>query len=149
MNKLELARELSNKTDLQLCQCKDTINILIQIIEHSVVDGERVILAGFGTFERRKRDARQGRNPRTGEVVPIPECYYPTFNPGKEFKDKVKKAFTKETVLLTSTLCDTKIDQADSNSVCQTANSLSDEVPIGKVTKTNRKSKSKIIIADK
>ena len=53
--------------------------------------GDNVRLVGFGTFGVRKRAARTGKNPRTGEIVKIPAATIPTFKPGKALKDAVVK----------------------------------------------------------
>jgi integration host factor subunit beta len=55
------------------------------IINH-LAQGGRVELRGFGTFSTRNRDAREGRNPRTGEVVPVPAKSVPYFKAGKEMR---------------------------------------------------------------
>jgi len=55
------------------------------IINH-LADGGRVELRGFGTFSTRSRDAREGRNPRTGEIVPVPAKSVPYFKAGKEMR---------------------------------------------------------------
>ena len=55
----------------------------------TLAQGDKIQLVGFGTFETRVRAAREGRNPRTNEVIQIPESFAPAFKPGKEFKEKV------------------------------------------------------------
>jgi len=57
----------------------------------ALAEGEKVQLVGFGTFEVRERAAREGRNPRTKEVIQIPASKVPVFKPGKDFKDLVNK----------------------------------------------------------
>ncbi len=54
--------------------------------------GERVELRGFGAFTVKQRDARTGRNPRTGEAVPVDEKAVPFFKAGKELRERVNKA---------------------------------------------------------
>ena len=56
-----------------------------------MADGDKVQLVGFGTFEVRARDARQGKNPRTGEIINIPASKVPAFKAGKALKDIVNK----------------------------------------------------------
>ncbi len=59
-----------------------------QIIE-AMAEGNRVELRGFGAFSVKKRDARTGRNPRTGEAVPVEEKYVPFFKTGKLLRDRL------------------------------------------------------------
>jgi DNA-binding protein HU-beta len=59
------------------------------MIRSSVARGDKVTLAGFGTFEKKRRAARTGRNPRTGDAVKVPARVVPSFRPGKEFREAV------------------------------------------------------------
>ena len=56
-----------------------------------MVDGDKVQIIGFGSFETRVRAAREGKNPQTGETVAIPACKVPVFKAGKSLKDAVNK----------------------------------------------------------
>jgi len=98
MNKSELIEALVKKTDLSKRQAGDVINALfstsddkkkVGIITAEVAKGKKVSLTGFGSFERRARKARQGRNPQTGETLKIAAAKYPAFVAGKAFKDRV------------------------------------------------------------
>ncbi len=100
MNKSELIEALVKKTDLSKRQAGDAINALfstntdkkkVGIIAASVAKGDKVSLTGFGTFERRNRKARMGRNPLTGESLKISAAKYPAFSAGKSFKERVHK----------------------------------------------------------
>lgn len=100
MNKSELIDALTKKTDLTKKQAADVINALFSthedkkktgIIAAEIAKGEKVILTGFGTFERRARKARDGRNPQTGATIKIAAAKYPAFAAGKAFKDRVHK----------------------------------------------------------
>ena len=64
---------------------------LIDEITTALARGERVELRGFGAFTVKKRDARTGRNPRTGEAVPVDEKVVPFFKAGKELRDRVNR----------------------------------------------------------
>ena len=71
---------------------KETDAILTAIVEEimvKVAGGNKVTLVGFGSFEPRERQAREGRNPKTGETITIPATRVPGFSVGKSFKDKV------------------------------------------------------------
>ena len=63
-----------------------TMQAIIDAVAHS----DSVTLSGFGTFEPRERKERTGRNPRTGEAVPIPARTVPSFRPGNSFKSAVE-----------------------------------------------------------
>lgn len=67
------------------------VNSVLTNIESSLVRGERVQFTGFGTFELKKRAPRTGRNPHTGEAVPIPARVIPSFKPGKILMNNVCK----------------------------------------------------------
>lgn len=95
MNKSELVQALANETDMTKADAQRTIDALFNtkdgIIAKTLVDGDRVQITGFGTFETRERKARTGRNPRTGEEIKIGATTSPSFRPGKALKDAVKK----------------------------------------------------------
>ncbi len=103
MNKTELIKAISDSTSLSKKDASAALEAVLSTIMAEVAEGNKVSLIGFGTFEKRHRDARLGRNPRTGEATEIPESYAPAFKAGKGFKDKVnppaprKKAAKKTT----------------------------------------------------
>ena len=73
---------------------KDTdlfIRAFIENVSKALEEGDNVQLMGFGTFEVGERDAREGRNPKTGETVKIPASKTPKFKAGKALKDRVNK----------------------------------------------------------
>lgn len=91
MNKAELVAAIAEKAN---CTKKDADAILsaaTDVIVETVADGEKVTLVGFGTFEPRDRQPREGRNPATGEPIKIPGVTVPGFSAGKLFKEKVAK----------------------------------------------------------
>ena len=91
MNKAELITSMAEKSKLTKKDAELALKALIESVEESLEKGEKVQLVGFGTFETRDRAAREGRNPRTKEVISIPATTVPVFKAGKEFKDKVNK----------------------------------------------------------
>lgn len=91
MNKAELITSMAEKSKLTKKDTELALKALIESVEESLEKGEKVQLVGFGTFETRERAAREGRNPRTKEVIQIPATTVPVFKAGKEFKDKVNK----------------------------------------------------------
>ena len=91
MNKSELITLVAEKTGLTKKQASDALDATLEEIQNAVTAGDKVSFIGFGTFERRDRAARTGRNPQTNEIVDIPASSVPAFKPGKAFKDRVKK----------------------------------------------------------
>ncbi|OOM82051.1 MULTISPECIES: HU family DNA-binding protein [Clostridium] len=91
MNKAELITSMAEKSKLTKKDAELALKALIESVEETLEKGEKVQLVGFGTFETRERAAREGRNPRTKEVIKIPATTVPVFKAGKEFKDKVNK----------------------------------------------------------
>ncbi|EDZ91687.1 histone family protein DNA-binding protein [Limnospira maxima CS-328] len=65
------------------------LSAALESVIDAVATQEKVTLVGFGSFEARKRKAREGRNPQTGEKMDIPETWVPAFSAGKLFKEKV------------------------------------------------------------
>ena len=91
VNKAELITSMAEKSKLTKKDAELALKALIESVEEALEKGEKVQLVGFGTFETRERAAREGRNPRTKEVIKIPATTVPVFKAGKEFKDKVNK----------------------------------------------------------
>lgn len=91
MNKSELITIVAEKAGLTKKQASDALDATLEAIQDAVTAGDKVSFIGFGTFERRDRAARTGRNPQTNEIVDIPASSVPAFKPGKAFKDRVKK----------------------------------------------------------
>lgn len=89
MNKGELIDAAADRADLTKNQVSDVLDAVLDTITETVARGDKVTLTGFGTFERRYREARTGRNPQTGAQLNIPAQNSPAFKPGKAFKDAV------------------------------------------------------------
>ncbi len=89
MNKGELVDKIAEKTTVTKKQADAVLSAAIGAIMEAVADGDKVTLVGFGSFESRERKAREGRNPKTGEKMDIPETKVPAFSAGKLFKEKV------------------------------------------------------------
>lgn len=97
MNKGELTRSFSRRTGLSLRQSREALDTLfgiegkhIGLIPSTLAQGKNVRLSGFGTFETRRRAARAGRNPRTGEPLVISAARLPAFRAGRALKDKIR-----------------------------------------------------------
>ena len=89
MNKEELVQEISKKAKVTQKEAGEVLNALVDTIQKTVSKGKKVTLVGFGTFESRKRAARNGRNPQTGKEISIPAKTVPVFSAGKRFKTVV------------------------------------------------------------
>jgi len=90
MNREELVNEVAKSAKVTKKEAGEVLTAIIETIEGSVKKGEKVTLVGFGTFERRARAARTGRNPQTGKEIKIPAKKVPAFTAGKKFKELVK-----------------------------------------------------------
>ncbi len=89
MNKGELVDRISQKATVTKKQADAVLSAAIETIMEAVAEDDKVTLVGFGSFERRHRKEREGRNPKTGEKMSIPETHVPAFSAGKLFKEKV------------------------------------------------------------
>ena len=89
MNRAELVSEIAELTGHPKTEVGTTMKALFHAITGALSKGEKVTLVGFGTFERRTRQARTGRNPRTLAPLRIPASKVPAFRPGQELKDVV------------------------------------------------------------
>jgi len=89
MNKGELVDTVAEKANVTKRQVDAVLTAALEAIMETVAEGNKVTLVGFGSFERRERKAREGRNPKTGDKMDIPETMVPAFSAGKLFKDKV------------------------------------------------------------
>ena len=89
MNKEELVQEISKQAKVTQKEANEVLSALIETVEKTVSKGKKVTLVGFGTFEPRKRAARNGRNPQTGKEIKIPAKTVPVFSAGKKFKEVV------------------------------------------------------------
>lgn len=91
MNRAELIDELAAKTGSSKADAGRNVAAVTEIITNTLKKGGDVALVGFGTFTVRKRAARAGRNPKTGEALKIKASKTPAFKAGKAFKDAVNK----------------------------------------------------------
>lgn len=89
MNKGELVDVIAEKANVTKKQADAVLSAALDAIVEAVSSGDKVTLVGFGSFEPRQRKAREGRNPKTGDKMEIPETRVPAFSPGKLFKEKV------------------------------------------------------------
>ena len=94
MTKAELIEALSNKLPLNKADAERAINIMLDDITAALKQGERVNISGFGTFSVSSRQARTGRNPKTGEAIEISASRSAKFKPGKQLKDSLNESAT-------------------------------------------------------
>lgn len=97
MNKTELIDEIARKADISKAAAARVLDATIETVISTVSKGEPVSILGFGGFEARKRNARNGKNPKTGDMIKIAASTVPAFKPGKSFKDAVNKKDAKNT----------------------------------------------------
>ena len=88
MNKAEMVDALEARLGGRK-QAVSAVEAVVELIQLTVAKGDKVAISGFGTFEKQARNARTGRNPRTGEAVKIKKTSVPRFRPGTAFKEIV------------------------------------------------------------
>ena len=89
MNEEELVQEVAKKANVTQKEVAEVLSALVDTIQTTVAKGNKVTLVGFGTFEPRKRAARNGRNPQTGKEIKIAAKTVPAFSAGKKFRTAV------------------------------------------------------------
>lgn len=89
MNKSELIDAVAARTGQTKKDTEQALNALLEVISEAVAQGETVNVVGFGAFKTVEREAREGRNPATGETIRIAASRTPKFVPGKAFKEQV------------------------------------------------------------
>ena len=87
MNKAELVSMIAAKSNLTKKDSEMALNAFVETVQGALKKGEKIQLVGFGTFEVRKRNARNGVNPRTKQSIKIPASKAPVFKAGKALKD--------------------------------------------------------------
>ncbi|HEX5521074.1 MAG TPA: HU family DNA-binding protein [Longimicrobiaceae bacterium] len=93
MNKSELIQQVADRAGLNRSQAQKAVDALFSsddgIIADALRQGNKVTITGFGSFETRQREARTGRNPRTGKPIEIGPSTSATFRAGKGLKDSL------------------------------------------------------------
>ncbi|HMT94986.1 MAG: HU family DNA-binding protein [Thiothrix sp.] len=90
MNKTELIDAVSAKSGLTKADTDRAFKAMVEAVTEALAKGDQVSLIGFGTFLVRERQARSGRNPRTGDTIEIAAAKIPSFKAGKALKDAVQ-----------------------------------------------------------
>ena len=91
MTKADLIEALANKLDINRGDAEKAVNIVLDDIVNALHQGERVNISGFGTFSVSTRQARTGRNPKTGASIEIAASRSAKFKPGKQLKDSLNE----------------------------------------------------------
>ena len=89
MNKTELIAAVAEKAEISKKDAEKAVKAFTDVVSEELVNGGKIQLVGFGTFEVFERPAREGRNPRTGETMTIAATKTPKFKVGKALKDMV------------------------------------------------------------
>jgi len=89
VNKTELIEHIAKEADISKAAAARALEAMIGGVKTTLKRSGSVSLVGFGTFTVTKRDAREGRNPRTGDTINIEAAKVPKFRPGKALKDAV------------------------------------------------------------
>jgi DNA-binding protein HU-beta len=89
MNKADFIGAVASAGELSKADAARAVDAVIDVVKAALKQGETISLVGFGTFQVRKRAAREGRNPRTGDTIKIDASNIPSFKAGKALKDAV------------------------------------------------------------
>jgi nucleoid DNA-binding protein len=90
MTKKDIILRVADETNLKQIDVKKVVQKTFDFIVEALVRGEKIELRNFGVFKVKQRRSRTGRNPRTGQVVPVPPRKVVVFKPGLEMKQKIK-----------------------------------------------------------
>lgn len=90
MTKKDIILKISDDTHLKQIDVKKVVQKTFDTILESLVRGEKIELRNFGVFKIKQRKSRTGRNPRTGQVVPVPPRKVVVFKPGLEMKKRIR-----------------------------------------------------------
>lgn len=91
MNKTELVEKVATSAGLTKTQADAAVNAFVETLTDVLKAGDKITLKGFGTFEVRQRDARTGRNPRTGETMTIAASKVPAFKASSTLKKVINE----------------------------------------------------------
>lgn len=96
LTKAEMSEHLFEKLGLSKRDAKDLVELFFEEVRRALENGEQVKLSGFGNFDLRDKNQRPGRNPKTGEDIPITARRVVTFRPWQKLKSRVEGATPKE-----------------------------------------------------
>ncbi|MFP4080630.1 MAG: integration host factor subunit alpha [Ectothiorhodospira sp.] len=90
LTKADMAERLFEEVGLNKREAKELVELFFEEVRSALEDGEQVKLSGFGNFTLRDKNQRPGRNPKTGEEIPISARRVVTFRPGQKLKARVE-----------------------------------------------------------
>ena len=90
LTKSDMAEKLFNDLGLNKREAKEVVELLFEEVRNSLIENEQVKLSGFGNFDLRDKNERPGRNPKTGESIPVSARRVVTFKPGQKLKARVE-----------------------------------------------------------
>lgn len=90
LTKADIAEKLFDELGLNKREAKDMVEMFFEKIRYSLENGTQVKISGFGNFDLRDKKERPGRNPKTGEEIPITARRVVTFHPGQKLKARVE-----------------------------------------------------------
>lgn len=96
LTKADLAKHLDDEIGLTNREAKEIVELFFQFISDALINGQQVKISGFGNFTLHDKKERPGRNPRTGEEVPVTARRVVTFHTGQKLKARVEKFAGKE-----------------------------------------------------
>lgn len=91
MTKAELINKIAEKGGITKKDAGKALNAMIETVKEALKNGDKIAIAGFGSFSVSFRKEKEGRNPKTGEKIKIPASAKPKFTPGKDLKEAVAK----------------------------------------------------------
>ena len=89
MNRSDLIAMLAERSNLPMTQAEAVVNLIFEKMRDTMVEGGRIEIRGFGSFVVKEYEGYQGRNPKTGEPIPVPPKKLPFFKVGKELKERI------------------------------------------------------------
>lgn len=89
MNKSEFVEAIANAAEFTKADAAKAVDAMVDVVTNTLKEGDQITLVGFGSFQVKTREARTGRNPRTGEAIQIKASNIPSFKAGKALKDAV------------------------------------------------------------
>jgi integration host factor subunit alpha len=90
LTKADMAESLFNQLGLNKREARELVDLLFEDLRVALTSGEQIKLSGFGNFDLRDKSQRPGRNPKTGEEIPISARRVVTFRPGQKLKSRVE-----------------------------------------------------------
>ncbi len=89
VNKSELIEKLAQRSGINVVQSEEVVNLIYRKMRDTLISGGRIEIRGFGSFVVKEYGAYEGRNPKTGEKIPVPPKKLPFFKVGKELKERI------------------------------------------------------------